>query len=313
MGRVVVLGSLNVDLVTRVRRLPRAGETVAGDDLLRHPGGKGANQAVAAARAGAETRLVGACGTDEGGDLVLSALAADGVDVQRVRRLPDVPTGTATILVEDGGENVIAIGPGANAHWGPGEVSAALQGTTTSDVLLLQLEVPLPVTLAAAREARATGATVVLNAAPLEAPVPGLLDDIHLLVVNEHEIRAICDAADGAAVDDLAADLAAREQVDVVVTLGAEGALLCRPGRTPEHCAAPTVEATDTVGAGDTFTGYLAAALAEGQEHLRSVRRAVTAASMAVTRHGAQTAIPRAADLPHPTAQEDHHATSTRE
>ena len=312
MGRVVVLGSLNVDLVTRVRRLPRAGETVAGDDLLRHPGGKGANQAVAAARAGAATRLVGACGTDDGGELVLAALAADGVDVSGVRRLSDVPTGTATILVEDGGENVIAIGPGANARWAPGDVSAGLRGTTESDVLLLQLEVPLGVTRAAAREAREAGACVVLNAAPLEAPVHGLLDDVDLLVVNEHEVRAFCGVPDGAG-GDLGAGLAAQERLDVVVTLGADGALLCRPGQPPTHCPAPAVEALDTVGAGDTFTGYLAAALAEGQAHLPAVRRAVAAASMAVTRVGAQTAIPRATDLPRPTTSEDHHASSSRQ
>ncbi|WP_432477560.1 ribokinase [Nocardioides sp. GXQ0305] len=312
MGRVVVLGSLNVDLVTRVRRLPRAGETVAGDDLQRHPGGKGANQAVAAARAGAETCLVGACGTDEGGELVVSALVADGVDVSGVRRLADVPTGTATILVEDGGENVIAIGPGANARWESGDVAAGLRGTTTGDVLLVQLEVPLPVTREAARTARRAGARVVLNAAPLDGPVPGLLGDIDLLVVNEHEARAVARGSDGT-VEELAAGLAERERLDVVVTLGAEGALLCRPGRTPVRCPAPPVEALDTVGAGDTFTGYLAAALAAGEDHHPAVRRAVTAASIAVTRVGAQTAIPRTTDLTDPTPPEDDHETSARQ
>ena len=311
MGRVVVLGSLNVDLVTRVRRLPRPGETVSGDDLRRHPGGKGANQAVAAARAGARVRMVGACGTDDAGEVVLAGLVDDGVDVSRVRRLADVPTGTATILVEDGGENVIAIGPGANAHWEDVDVADALRGIAPGDVLLLQLEVPLAVTLAAARTARAAGAVVVLNAAPLEASVPRLLDDVDLLVVNEHEIRAVCGVADGVS-GSLAVALASSAGLDVVVTLGADGALLCRPGQPPEQCAAPAVDALDTVGAGDTFAGYLAAGLADGQHHLPAVRRAVTAASVAVTRHGAQTAIPLAADLPDSTTPEDHHATSTR-
>ena len=311
MGRVLVLGSLNVDLVTRVRRLPRAGETVAGDDLQRHPGGKGANQAVAAARAGAAVRMVGACGVDDGGDVVLGALGRDGVDVSGVRRLADVPTGTATILVEDGGENVIALGPGANSQWRPDDAADALLGISAGDVLLLQLEVPLAVTLAAAGRGRAAGATVVLNAAPLDAPVPGLLDDVDLLVVNEHEVRAVHGVEHGSAAE-LAAGLASRDQLDVVVTLGAEGALLCRPGRSPQHCPAPTVPAVDAVGAGDTFTGYLAAGLAAGDAHLLAVRRAVVAASVAVTRPGAQYAIPHAADLPSLTPEEDH-ATSARQ
>ena len=311
MGRVHVLGSLNVDLVTRVRRLPRPGETVAGDDLQRNPGGKGANQAVAAARAGAAVRMIGACGADEGGDVVLDALARDGIDVSGVRRLADVPTGTATILVEDGGENVIALGPGANSRWGPSDATDSLGGITTGDVLLLQLEVPPAVTLDAARAARAIGATVVLNAAPLDAPVPGLLDDVDLLVVNEHEVRAVRGVGHGPG-GELATELAAQEGVDVVVTLGAEGALLCRPGRRPQHCPAPTVAAVDAVGAGDTFTGYLAAGLAAGDDRLLAVRRAVVAASTAVTRPGAQSAIPHAADLPSPTPEEDH-ATSARQ
>ncbi|WP_208542872.1 ribokinase [Nocardioides euryhalodurans] len=312
MGGVIVLGSLNIDLVTEVPRLPRPGETVAGGDLRRHPGGKGANQAVAAARAGARVRMVGACGADDGGELVLGALVEEGVDVAGVRRLPDVPTGTATILVEQGGENMIAIGPGANAHWDDGDAPAALHGVTDGDVLLLQLEVPAAVTLAAARVARRRGATVVLNAAPLHTAVPGLLDDVDVLVVNEHEVRAASGVEDGDPTV-LARDLAAGASLDVVVTLGARGAVLCGADGREEHVTAPAVEARDTVGAGDTFAGYLAAALAEGRDHSYAVRRAVTAASLAVTRLGAQTAIPRVEDLPPIThTPEEDHATVTR-
>lgn len=301
MGSVTVLGSLNVDLVTSVPRLPGRGETVAGGRLHRLPGGKGANQAVACARAGATVRMVGAVGTDEGGDLLLRALAREGVDTTAVRRRADVPTGTATILVEDGGENMIAVTTGANGHLGDEDTAAACDRLGPGDVLLLQCEVPLGVVRRAGRLAAARGATVVLNAAP--APPPdalGLpLPELDVLLVNEHEARLLASAGTGTggepgadSAEGAARALAARNGCLVVATLGARGALATRGG-APEVFPAPRVEATDTVGAGDAFAGYLAADLARGADPHAAITTAVLAASLAVTRPGAQEATPR--------------------
>ncbi|WP_210732854.1 ribokinase [Streptomyces sp. RKND-216] len=303
MGSVTVLGSLNVDLVTSVPRLPGRGETVAGGRLHRLPGGKGANQAVACARAGATVRMVGAVGADEGGDLLLRALAREGVDTTAVRRRADVATGTATILVEDGGENMIAVTTGANGHLGDEDTAAACDRLGPGDVLLLQCEVPLGVVRRAGRRAAARGATVVLNAAP--APPPdalGLpLPELDVLLVNEHEARLLASAGTATgtggepgaeSAEDAARALAARNGCLVVATLGARGALAMRGGAS-EVFPAPRVDATDTVGAGDAFAGYLAAALARGADPRAAITTAVLAASLAVTRSGAQEAMPR--------------------
>ncbi|MGH3348287.1 MAG: ribokinase [Nocardioides sp.] len=312
MGVVVVLGSLNVDLVTTVRSLPRPGETVAGDDLRRLPGGKGANQAVAAARAGATVRMCGACGVDDAGDLVVTALADDGVDVTGIRRLDGVATGTATVIVDDRGENVIAIGPGANARLTGTDADGASADLVPGDVLLLQMEVPSMVVRRAAGTARRKGATVVLNAAPADQPVDGVLEAVDVLVVNEHEIRTLAESNGGRPADH-ARRLAARHGLAVVVTLGVDGALLV-DGAGLHTFAAPAVTAIDTVGAGDTFTGYVAAAVARGEDLPSAVSRSVVAASLSVTRTGAQSAIPYATDVDQtPTPPGGPHADSTRQ
>jgi ribokinase len=299
MGSVTVLGSLNVDLVTTVPRLPGRGETVAGGRLHRLSGGKGANQAVACARAGVPVRMVGAVGTDEGGDLLLRALEREGVDTSAVRRSPGEATGTATILVEDSGENMIAVTPGANGCLGDDDVTAACAGLGTGDVLLMQCEVPLAAVRRAGRLAASRGATVVLNAAP--APAPGELGlplpEVDVLLVNEHEALLLAAAESGrepvaGPPEGPARALAAANDCLVVTTLGARGALATRGGE-PSTFPAPRVAATDTVGAGDAFAGYLAAALARGADPHAAIGTAVLAASLAVTRPGAQEAMPR--------------------
>jgi ribokinase len=307
MAGVTVLGSLNVDLVTAVQRLPGRGETVAGGTLSRLPGGKGANQAVACARAGASVRMAGRCGQDDGGDLLRGSLEREGVDTSRVRRLGDAPSGTAIILVEEGGENMIAVTGGVNEHLDSDDAATACADLGPGDVLLMQLEIPLPTVREAASLAAARGATVVLNASPVPADVHGLLSDVDVLIANEHELHRLAtayDLVDGSAdAGQQARALASRFDCLVVGTLGARGALTTRGGE-PRRFSAPEVRATDTVGAGDAFAGYVAAALSRGADEQSAVETAVLAASVAVTRPGAQDSVPHLDELRHPSLAE---------
>ncbi|EST36168.1 hypothetical protein N566_16570, partial [Streptomycetaceae bacterium MP113-05] len=264
----------------------------------RLPGGKGANQAVAVARAGAPVRMAGACGTDEGGGLLLRALERAGVDTAAVRRLPGEDTGTATILVEDSGENLIALTPGANACLGDDDVEAACRGLGAGDVLLMQCEVPLDVVRRAGALAATRGATVVLNVAPVPDAPDLPLSHVDVLLVNEHEARRLAEAA-GIVTDPVEAcvrALATRYGALVVATLGARGAFATR-GEAPRAYPAPRVRATDTVGAGDAFAGYLAAGLSRSTTEGQAIGSAVLAASLAVTRPGAQDAVPHHTEL----------------
>jgi ribokinase len=269
MGRVVVLGSLNVDLVASVDRHPRPGETVLAHGALRtYAGGKGGNQAVAAARAGASVRMVGAVGDDTGGRAYLDRLRARGVDPEGVAVLPGTATGQAWIAVDDDGENTIVVVPGAN-----GEVrDPDLGDLGTGDVLLLQLEVPLRVVADAARAAHARGARVVVNAAPYAAlphDVAALADPV---VVNEHEARLLADS------DVLPSSL--------LVTFGAAG--ISWDGVRHDGTPVEAVDVVDTTGAGDAFCGALAAALASGADRSAAVAAAARAGADAVRHHGAQ-------------------------
>ncbi|RSD09404.1 ribokinase [Amycolatopsis eburnea] len=283
-GRVVVVGSANVDLAVDVTRVPRAGETVLGDRLRRSPGGKGANQAVAAALAGgADTSFVAALGEDEGADLILVSLGGAGVRTDLVERA-DAPTGTGFITVAPDGENAIVVAPGANEHVKIGAAQA--DRIAEADVVLAQLEIPLDV-VAAAAAAKRPGARLILNAAPSRELPDSLWEVVDVLVVNEHE----------------AADLAGEPEKllkrvpAVVVTLGGEGCAVLRRGEEPVRIPGIPVDVVDTTGAGDTFCGVLAAALAHGHDLPDAARRAGTAAALAVTRPGAQAAVPTAAEV----------------
>jgi ribokinase len=293
-GTVVVLGSLNRDLVTRVTRLPGAGETVTAPDLQQGAGGKGANQAVAAARAGAGVRMVGAVGDDVAAELVTGPLEAAGVDTDGVRRVTGATTGTALVCVDDHGENTIVVVPGANDVLDADDVDRACAALAAGDVLLCQLEVPLPVVAAAARAARGRGASVVLNAAPAVGRAADLLGDVDVLVVNEHEAVLLADRTDPVAA---ARALADEHGLTCVVTLGSAGAQVCRPGAEPVVVAAPEVDVADTTGAGDAFVGYLAAGLAAGLDVQAALPDAVAAGALAVTRHGAMAAAPTRHEL----------------
>ncbi|MEV6925682.1 ribokinase [Dactylosporangium sp. NPDC051485] len=322
---VVVVGSLNMDLRVRVPRLPRPGETVPGGDLERGAGGKGGNQAVAARRLGVSTTMIGRVGDDEFADQLSTTLAEAGVDIGGVTPVPG-PTGTALILVDPTGENMITISPGANGRLRPDGLGALNQQLRTAGVLLLQLEIPIETCLAAARLARAAGVPVVLNAAPLPPTVDGALLELivlaDLLVVNETEAAGlISDATSSAAgADPHAYALALRRlgPPEVVVTLGADGAVLAGLDGHSQHVPAFPIEVLDAVGAGDAFCAELAVARATGERDLHvAVRRACAAGALAATRLGAQSALPSrpevdallsAAETPIPVSGKAHHA-----
>lgn len=296
---VIVFGSLNMDLVVRLPRLPAPGETITGSDLEKIPGGKGANQAVAAARMGAKVRMFGRVGDDEFGRTLLRELRNADVDTAGVRIESGAPTGTASILVAKDGHNMIALAPGANARL-TGEDARGLQlWMDRETVLMLQLEVPVAANLAAARAAKLAGARIVLDPAPAprDAPVE-LLEMADVLTPNEVEAARLCgmmiETADGA--EEAARQLVRRYGGAVVVTMGEHGAVLA----TPEGAArvpAFAVEAVDSVAAGDAFNGALAVALAEGIDLRRAVRRAAAAGALAASARGAMPSLPRRDDV----------------
>lgn len=280
-GSVLVAGSANVDYVVRVPRIPAPGETVPGGDLSVVPGGKGANQAVAAARAGgAATLFLGAIGDDHGGAMLRRSLADAGVDGRLVTA--DRPTGAALITVSDDAENAIAVAPGANAALAPGDLIALDRVAW----LAMQLETPLDTVIAYARAARAARVSVMLNAAPA-LPLPSaLLSAVDLLVVNEAELAAIA-GREGSILERLS-----RLKVPcAVATLGNRGLCAWNDGTSlvqPAYRVTPV----DTTAAGDTFCGVLAAALAQGEQLAHALRLAAAAAALATTRPGAQSSIP---------------------
>jgi len=288
--RVAVVGSLNADLVVEVPRLPLPGETVLGGDIRRSPGGKGGNQAVAAARLGADVLVVATVGDDDLGRLLVDDQRKEGVDVSGVAILTGLPTGTALITVEPGGENTIAVASGANRRLDEQIVRRHQALLENTDVLLLQLEVPLEASLAAASMVREAGGLVVLSAAPVPPrPSPPLLalllDTVHVVVLNEGEARSL--DTDG---------LLAQAQQTRIVTLGARGAHWTDNGGSGTVPALP-VHAVDAVGAGDTFAGALAVALGQGQPLEDAVRFCCAAAALTTMTPGAQAAMPTTEDV----------------
>jgi ribokinase len=282
---IALVGSINLDVVVGVDRHPVPGETVLGGDRKELPGGKGANQAVAAARLGATVRFVGRVGDDDAGRRLRGGLAAEQVDVAHVLVDPDAPTGMALIAVDGAGENTIVVSPGANARVSAADVEAARDVLAAAAVTLVQHEVP---EAAVAAAIAAAGGTVVLNPAPAR-PIVAPVD---VLVPNRGELEALAGRA-GDPVE-LARGLDAARAV--VVTLGAEGAVVVE-GERVERVPAPTVDAVDTTGAGDAFCGALAQALDSGADLVEAARWAARAAAASVTRPGAQGGLPRRADL----------------
>lgn len=273
---ITVIGSVNLDLVASGAPLPHPGETVTGARLARYPGGKGANQALAAARLGHKVRLVAAVGNDDMAEEALKLLRSGGVDLSATQYLNGETTGVALIAVSPEGENLIVVCPGANNALGPDDVAGA-----PIEHMLGVLEVPVPALLAAAQ--RATG-LVALNLAPA-LPVPdALLAEADLLVVNETEAAFYGDA------------LHAPGRL-VAISLGSEGAELWKGGRRIASARPPHVRVVDTVGAGDTFFAALAAALIEGLDEAAALTFAVTAGALTCTRPGAQPSLPQRAEV----------------
>ena len=283
---LVVVGAVNVDLVVRGVPLPAPGQTVTGGVFERHHGGKGGNQAVAAARAlrggslDGAVRLVGAVGDDDIGTDALEALQAEGVDVSRVRIARGVATGVALIIVDEYGENQIAVAPGANATPTPEGVDSALDDLDVRCVVLASLEVPLDAVRRAAERCRQAGGTFVLNPAPASAEAASLLPLANVVSPNESELRLLGEDAESIR--------AKHRDLHVILTVGSRGAVADGGQTVP----APKVEAVDTTGAGDCLNGVLGAGLLERRPLQEAIARAVTAASISVTRPGARSGMP---------------------
>lgn len=307
-GRIAVVGSLNADLTIYCERLPLPGETVHGNGFAVNPGGKSANQAVAASRLGGKVSLVGAVGVDANGNMLLSSAAGAGVDVGRVRTSPE-PTGVAVIAVDASGENNIIISAGANGTLSPADVAEASDVMAEAAVVCLCLEVSTDTVLAAARAGHDAGAKVLLNLSPYGGVPEELIALTDVLLVNAHEAALFL--GDGAAVPGPGAADADWDKVrlrfaehgirQVLVTLGAQGSVvldsLAPQARQVARIASTTVRAVDTTGAGDAFTGAVAVRLAAGDGLADAAAFASVAAALATTRKGTQAAYPEAADV----------------
>jgi ribokinase len=309
---VTIVGSLNIDLVVRTLRRPNPGETLRGTGFDTFVGGKGLNQAIAAARAGAQTAIVGCIGADSYGDTVLQKLEADNINTAYLQRDPEAGTGCAFIVVEQNGENSIITVPRANLKLGNEAIEAARPQLEKTRILLMQLEIPLETASAAAWITRVAGGMVILNTAPVPAmglPIE-LLSACHLLIANEGEASLLS----GIEVTDLVSAKGAASVLqalgirtkgayealglrNIIITLGAQGALVAEAGKEPVLVASFPVTTVDTTAAGDSFCGALAAALAQGASLPEAAQYGAAAGALAVTRLGAEPSIPRAEQI----------------
>ncbi len=299
--KVVVVGAVNVDFVVAAPRLPGPGETVVGGGLQTFGGGKGANAAVAAARAGATVCLIGAVGDDDTGAAALAELVAEGVDVSDVAVLVGESTGVALIVVDNNGENQIAVGAGANAAVSADHVRRCLLlALPSAGCVLVSTEIPASAVAAAVEEAMGAGVLCVLNPAPVLPVVVELLGLGPIVTPNDSELRdlvALLDGAGGGSPADDAAQIVARSRQSVVVTQGGDGVLMIASDLSARRVPAPQVSVRDTTGAGDTFNGVLAHRLAAGDDLSAAVPIAVAAASLSVTQVGARAGMPTATEI----------------
>jgi ribokinase len=287
---VVVVGSLNADLSVRVPRLPRPGETISGGPFTRSEGGKGGNQAVAASRLGARVWLIAEVGEDPFGESALAELIHEGVDTSMVRSGRE-PTGVAVILVDDQGENLIAVASGANLTLGPDRAREAIEGLPVAEAVVLAcLEIPDETVLAAAKAAESRGFQMLVNPAPARPLSPELLSSSRIVILNQHELAIVAPHGPKTLLE--------QGPEAVVVTLGAGGVDLYLRGESRSHVPAPRVEVADATGAGDTFCGAFATRLADGASIAEATKFAVTAAAISVRSQGARQGMPRQHDLP---------------
>ncbi len=291
--RIAVVGSLNMDLVTRTPRIPMPGETIIGHEFFTAPGGKGANQAVAAARLGGQVTMIGRVGQDDFGTAMRQTLTKDGVDCTYVFSDEKTRTGIASILVDDAGQNSIVVAPGANARLSPNDIEVAQHAIIHADVLLLQLEIPLETVIHAAEVAQKHGVTVVLNPAPARPDLSELLPLVDFLIPNESETALLTGLSVKTEEEAIAATHELHRQgVDVVIlTLGERGALLAQP-ENAQHVPAFPIQPVDTTAAGDAFVGGFAVALAEKRALTEAVRWGNAAGGLAATQLGAQPSLP---------------------
>lgn len=294
---ITVFGSINMDLVATAKRLPKPGETVTGETFATAAGGKGANQALAATRGGAKVRMAGAVGDDEFAKPALALLREAGTDLSRVKFVPGA-TGTAVILIGEGGENVIVVVPAANGAVSEADATTALKDMQTGDILMLQLEVPAPAIEMALTEAKARGIITLINTAPLTREAPRISKLADILIANETEFELLL-GKDSLSSEHREKELRALHAATgqtLIVTLGADGVIAMRDGQF-YRTTGLVIEPVDTVGAGDTFCGYLAAGLDQGLNFALALKRAAVAGSLACTKPGAQPSIPMALEV----------------
>jgi ribokinase len=296
MSKVAVVGSINMDLVVRSPRFALAGETILGTAFHTIPGGKGANQAVAARRMGAEVAMIGRVGDDEFGLTLRRNLDDEGIDTECLQVTPSESSGVALITVDDSGENTIIVVPGANGRLTIDDIEGARGLIAGADILLMQLEIPLPVVERAAQIASEGGVTVILNAAPARALPTALLSTVDYLVVNETEALLVAGTASGSP-EEAARTLHSTGVRNVVVTLGPEGSLLVPSEGASVAVPAYRVRPVDTTAAGDGFAGAFAVALADGVPAPEALRWGNAEGAIAVTREGAQPSLPTRSEV----------------
>lgn len=292
-NKIVVLGSCNTDMVVKSSRLPVPGETILGGTFMMNPGGKGANQAVAAARLGGNVTFVTKTGNDLFGRQSIELYNDENINTEFISSDPDLPSGVALITVDGEGENCIVVASGANGSLSPADVKDAEKEITSADILLMQLEVPIETVEYAAKMAKKNGVKVILNPAPAQSLSNDLLSNIHMIIPNETEAEIIS----GIKVTDVesakkAADMICSKGVDIVViTMGSAGALI-KEGNQYHQIPALRVKAVDTTAAGDTFCGAISVALSEGKSLVDAIKFANQCSAITVTRMGAQASIP---------------------
>lgn len=295
---IYVIGSSNTDMVVKADKLPRPGETVIGGSFFMNAGGKGANQAVAAARLGGRVTFIANVGNDLFGQQAISHFRNEGINIQFVTTDPQLASGVALINVNKHGENSIAVAPGANGNLTFDKVETGLNDATASSIMLIQLEIPMHTVEMAIRQCHSKGHRVILNPAPAQKIKKEMLKDLFLLTPNETEAQWLTGikVTSRKSLEKAAEKLRAWGAANVIITLGAKGAYL-HTSEVKEIIPAPKVKAVDTTGAGDCFNGALAVALSKGSIMTKAAAFAVKAASLSVTRKGAQASMPFGAEL----------------